>query len=226
MCLLGCTAASVRLPIADPHPTPDPNLIAAVSFHFSARRLRHLEKTVKTLLEYPVLAQIYIVTNDATQTLAGLPSSLTGLSYVAIVVPPSSLLSDPHKLTWHHRSLFAEEFDKYKGRPGVKPAFMYLEDDIIIPYSTYLAWSDSADSLFTQHSLISSFVRVDGDPTAPSLGYLTDQFGNCGGEAWDAGQHGVEVKGKEYGQLWNPYAGERGGRDARAAENTRLRTRR
>ena len=91
------------------------------------------------------------------------------------IVAPSSPPSDPMKLTWYHRSVF-------ESAPASTDIYLYIEDDIHVPYPHLMHWYSRADDLYESTGLLASFYRVDGDESAASLGFLTDQFGNCEGE--------------------------------------------
>ncbi|GMH80095.1 hypothetical protein TL16_g08403 [Triparma laevis f. inornata] len=154
---------------------------------------------------YPPGTKVFVITNDKDQTLSSLSAldpDLFKYPYELTVIEPSEPLSDPHKLTWYHRKVFSTQFEG----ASHKQIFLYIEDDIHVPYSHLVHWWSGADDLYESSKLISSFYRVDGDPTAPSLGFLTDQFKNCEGEIWDVAGTEFSVGGGHFVQLWNPYS--------------------
>ena len=193
-----------------------PEIIITIAAHYSPRRIAHLHQTLETLNTYTSTIKppkVFIITSDKTKTLSKLlkldPSPFSNKRYQLFIQEPRDILSpgeelmDPHRLTWLHRRIFEREF-----RPQEQEQiFMYLEDDINVPFGHLVNWWKDADALYESENLVSSFYRVDGDPEAPSLGFLTDQFKNCEGEIWDVRQTMVSLReDAHFVQLWNPYS--------------------
>ena len=152
-----------------------------------------VQRSVSELFSYVPLVpdvRIHVVTNDAALASDALSEfvAVDGVSLSIDVPPPAYLSPDPHRLTWYHREIFALE--RSLSAPLVSSScaadtvYLYLEDDISLPLPNLLHWHTYADAVYTSLSLVLSFYRVDGDPAAPSYGYLTDQFEDCDGESW------------------------------------------
>ncbi len=198
-------------------------IVCCVSFWYGSHRVVHLRSTLIALLEnsFPVL--VYVVTNEKGLTEESIRDLLmmsanddlfktemreSERGIIVVEAEESLIAEDPFKLTWHHRSIFFQHLQADNTTVNERSLYLYLEDDILVNPRTLLNWFESADYLFASLGLIQGFYRVDGDPSAPSLGMLTDQFGNCLEEVYVPGDNVVELPGTslQFVQLWNTYS--------------------
>ena len=183
-------------------------VVCSVTFHFKESRLSHLRKVLENVLSYQTsVVKVFVTTNDVSRTQSAL-DMMFGLSTgsIRVVSPPTSLLEDPLKLTWHHRAIFLEEHEKRSRRDDV--VYLYLEDDILLPWAHLDHWHNFADKLFVSTKLVPSFYRKDGDPRSPSLGMLTDQHENCNNAHFNPAETLIHLSGTDqhFVQLQNPYS--------------------
>lgn len=129
-------------------------LLVHIAFHFVEGRLRFLREVLTEFREYRLrMIEIVVDTNDEA-TLKALGEMDLGRS-VAIKVRVHRDLKHPFLLTWQHREAFAERqqaFDYY----------LYLEDDIRVPWTTFAPWAMELPIL-DQRGWLRGVLRVEPD---------------------------------------------------------------
>lgn len=123
-------------------------LHARVAFHYVPWRLKYLVEVVTALQALP-FEHIEICIDTNSEQLQRVASRLPEPFQIVVW----DRLDDPFKLTWVHRA----EMQK---RLGDFDAFLYLEDDIIIPQYTMRRWMQETRRL-AAHGFLPGFVRVE-----------------------------------------------------------------
>jgi hypothetical protein len=130
------------------------SLLVHIAFHFVPHRWQYLERVLAGLAEYEIDRVLVVVdsnTNDVSDLLAAL--SLPGNCNVRVDVHAN--LSHPFDLTWAHRTHMASALESFD-------YFMYLEDDIYVPWQTFDAWLRRSESVY-KRGFIHGFLRVEFD---------------------------------------------------------------
>lgn len=129
-------------------------LLVHIAFHFVEARLPYLRQVLSAFRDYRLRAiEIVVDTNDEA-TLKALSNMDLGPA-VSLSVQVHGELGHPFLLTWKHRHSFAErhrEFDYY----------LYLEDDIRVPWSTFAPWATELPIL-DHHGWLRGVLRVEPD---------------------------------------------------------------
>jgi hypothetical protein len=105
-------------------------LLIHIAFHYSPGREQYLHQILSEIAIYGFQKiDVTIDTNDsATEDL-----SLDSYSPLAINIAVHDRLDDPFMLTWQHRQPMADRLDDYD-------YFMYVEDDILVPFRALQGW--------------------------------------------------------------------------------------
>lgn len=157
-------------------------ILTAVNFHFVASRLEYLFQVVRALSEYPTEAMdIVITTNVAQENLHRQIRQLCepllepfplGGQKKSLLIESYPNLGDPWMLPWCHKHLIRDVF--LKDDSGYSH-FIYLEDDILLPFRNFNYFLCYRDRLKTE-GLIPSFQRIEFNSYDGNLYYL-DQVG-------------------------------------------------
>jgi hypothetical protein len=130
------------------------SLLVHIAFHFVPHRWQYLERVLTGLSEFE-LDRVQVVvdsnTSDVLHRIASLP--LPRHCQVRVDVHPT--LTHPFDLTWAHRKHMANSLALFD-------YFMYLEDDIYVPWRTFDAWLRRSDSV-SRMGFIHGFLRVETD---------------------------------------------------------------
>jgi hypothetical protein len=116
-------------------------LLVCIAFHYVEERRKYVESLIKRLSAYPLDVTIIVDTNR-------------------VIVPFNGAITDVHPtlkhpwhLTWMHRSHFKTTINDYDW-------FMYLEDDMDVPYENFKEYVDNFDMLWARNC-VPSFVRLE-----------------------------------------------------------------
>lgn len=141
-----------RLPAgAAPGPELGESIHVRIAFHYVPHRLMYLVETIAAAAELPFgNVDIWIDTNTAD-----LIPELERLPY-ALNVRVWDDLGHPFHLTWMHRRAMQDRIADFE-------AFLYLEDDILIPRRSMQMWLRETPRL-APLGLIPGFVRVEEGP--------------------------------------------------------------
>lgn len=118
-------------------------LLVCIAFHYIPDRVGQLMKVVDRLTAYDMDVSIIIDTNS--------PFYLPERKGVSISIHNN--LSHPYHLAWRHRRHFKENINKYDW-------FMYLEDDMDVPYENFNEYVHNFEMLWSQNC-VPSFVRIE-----------------------------------------------------------------
>ena len=130
------------------------SLLVHVAFHFAAHRWQYLERVLAGLAEFEIDRLLVVIdsnTNDVSERLAAL--SLP--SHCDVRVDVHADLSHPFDLTWAHRRHMASALESFD-------YFMYLEDDIFVPWQTFDEWLRRSESV-SNRGFIRGFLRIESN---------------------------------------------------------------
>lgn len=119
-----------------------------IAFHYVPWRLKYLIETITAVSKLP-FEEIDIWVDTNTQQLHQEAARIPGTYRIAVW----DKLEDPFKLTWMHRVEIQKRLNDFD-------AFMYLEDDIIVPEKTMHRWLIETPRL-AELGLLPGFVRVE-----------------------------------------------------------------
>lgn len=118
--------------------------LICIAHHYSKERYKYLIKVVHNLMDYGKDVFVIIDTNSYE-----LNNWMIG-THLKIVVHES--LEHPFHLTFCHRQHIKDNIDKYD-------AFMYVEDDILVPYENYMNYLENFKLLYPKY--VPSFIRIE-----------------------------------------------------------------
>lgn len=125
------------------------SLLICIAFHYVPDRIKYLLEVLDSfVLEYNIDLYIIIDTNS--------PVKIEGLKHflykdkIKVVVHKD--LKHPFHLTWCHRKHIKDNIDNYDN-------FMYIEDDIYLPFENYLNYLENFKILYPKY--VPGFVRIE-----------------------------------------------------------------
>lgn len=118
-------------------------LLVCIAAHYATERIIYLNRVLDALQSYQCEVDLIIDTNDYNFPL------LEGVSHKRFVHPN---LSHPFHLTQKHRQYFKDELENYDW-------FMYLEDDTLLPWANFLAYTEKFELMWPM--FVPSFVRIE-----------------------------------------------------------------
>lgn len=119
------------------------DLLACISHHSAPGRIEYLRQVLNGFAEYELTCDIIIDTNVAALDVRG--ENLTVVSHVS--------LEHPFFLAWaHRRHMMKERIEDYR-------YFMYIEDDIYLPFENFEHYQRNFELLWPQY--VPSFIRVE-----------------------------------------------------------------
>lgn len=141
-------------------------LLICIAFHYVEDRLKYVMKLLDRFSTYDMAVSVIIDSNKSfnlndfeiySHDDLALDYNLSWIYkkefYNNISISTYDKLDHPWHLTWMHRKHFADNIDNYNW-------FMYLEDDIDIPYENFNEYVDNFGMLWEQNS-VPSFVRLE-----------------------------------------------------------------
>jgi len=131
-------------------------LLVCIAFHYAPERIVYLKKVVENFLSYPIDLKIIIDTNV---------TEIPELKGYKVEIHSHENLDHPFYLTWVHRWHIKANLDNYKN-------FMYIEDDMYIPYHNYKNYIQNYDLL---KGYIPSFIRVEENKGKQYATDITEQ---------------------------------------------------
>ena len=167
-------AHSFRLPF---------RVLAEVTFHYNAAKLRYLFQVIRALSEYPIeMLDVVVVTNVADESKLRKISSLCQPLFRPHPWRPDSTkslafasfpkLADPWHLPWSHKRLISE---KFLSPDANYTHYIHLEEDILLSFDNFCYFANYRDVL-APHRLIPSFQRIEFNYDDNRL-YVVDQVG-------------------------------------------------
>jgi hypothetical protein len=129
-------------------------LLVHIAFHFVPQRWQYLQRVLAGLAEFDV-DRLVVVVDSNTPDVAERIAALSLPRHCSVQVAVHRNLAHPFNLTWAHREHMVSaiaEFDY----------FMYLEDDIHVPWPTFAAWL-RREGAVSARGFIHGFLRVEFD---------------------------------------------------------------
>jgi len=150
-------------------------LLVCISFHNVPEKLEYLLKVINTFKSYPLYTDIIVDTNSY-------------IDLKNVILSVHNNLNHPWDLTWMHRKHIKEKINDYD-------YFIYVEDDMQIPYENFKNYIDDFSNLWSK-GYIPSFVRVEMFNNIEYVVDVTEKqcFSNI-----------IKIEDKEYIQLSQPY---------------------
>jgi hypothetical protein len=119
-------------------------LLICISFHYVESRIENLKKIVDCFLNYILDTTIII---DCNQNLKLFEK------YGNVIIKTHDNLPHPFHLTSVHRLTMVDEIENFD-------YFMYVEDDMLLPYENFLEYINNFDELY-KINCVPSFVRIE-----------------------------------------------------------------
>jgi hypothetical protein len=141
-------------------------LLVHIAFHYNNYRVQYLLTVLENFKNYQ-LSDIHVVIDTNTEeTKEKLKDFIAELPF-QVNIHCHLDLDHPFSLTWTHRQQMLEHLEDYD-------IFMYLEDDILIPWAAFEAWLSENEAVY-KTGRIRGFLRVE-NPGGDKL-YATDYTG-------------------------------------------------
>lgn len=122
------------------------DLLVCIAHHYSSARFEYLCEVLDNFAEkYNCSLDIIIDTNSDE-----LEKELLPIRNIKIVTHTG--LEHPFHLTWMHRKHIKDNIDNYE-------IFLYVEDDVLVPYENYLNYLENFKLLWPKY--VPSFIRVE-----------------------------------------------------------------
>lgn len=120
------------------------SLLICIAFHYNPERLKYLTEVINNFVDgYDCELDIIVDTNT---------NWMDGLSIHGVKFFFNENLEHPFHLTWVHRKHIKENIDNYDN-------FLYIEDDMLLPYENYLNYLENFKTLYPY--AVPSFVRIE-----------------------------------------------------------------
>jgi hypothetical protein len=132
-----------------------------IAFHYNVDRMKYINRIINETNTYEIETDIYIHTNN---------HDLTGESFAnynnGILIVIHHTLEDPFMLTWKCRDFLREQQNDYD-------IFIYIEDDMLIPYKAINYWLQHNEQLIKENYNL-GFLRIE---IKNNEEYITDLHG-------------------------------------------------
>jgi len=133
-------------------PFPSSKLLVHVTFYFVGDRIKYLETVVKNFQSYEFSKIDIIIDTNSKEALSCLSfENVNPRTTIKFKVHKNLL--HPYLLTWQHRANMSAAINDYD-------YFMYLEDDIHIPFKALQRWRQDSDLLYPE-GYLRGFLRVE-----------------------------------------------------------------
>jgi hypothetical protein len=134
-----------------------------ISFFYLMHRFIYINQIIDETNKYEYTTDIFIHTNNIDLH-KGMFNNYTN-GYIKIIYHDLSN-THPFYLTWKCRELLQQQRDEYD-------IFMYIEDDILVPYKAIKYWLKYSQGLLESNYNL-GFVRIEVDN---GIEYITDLYG-------------------------------------------------
>ena len=134
-----------------------------ISFYYLESRIIYINKIIESTNNYELETDIFIHTNNPNLQVTDLNTYRNGK--LAIIYHDLTEIH-PHFLTWLSRDLLYKQRNDYD-------IFMYIEDDILVPYKAIAYWLEYSDKCIEMNFNL-GFVRIEIENGEE---YITDLFG-------------------------------------------------
>ena len=138
-------------------------IVKHISFYFLMDRVIYINNIIDETNKYEYTTDIFIHTNNI-ELQASLFNNYTNGSINIIYHDLSNI--HPFYLTWKCRDLLQQQQNEYD-------IFMYIEDDILVPYKAIKYWLEYNEKLIEMNYNL-GFVRIEVDN---NIEYITDLYG-------------------------------------------------
>ncbi len=155
------------------------SLLICIAFHYAPERIKYLDKVLNELLTN-YHGNIHIIIDTNTFDLEPLNSN----GRIQVFVHEN--LEHPFHLTWMHRKHIKHSIDAFDN-------FMYVEDDMLIPYENYLNYLENFKLLWPNY--VPSFVRIEQKDGENFISDIPEQ----------QELNKVEIGGKSFNEFKFPY---------------------
>lgn len=119
-------------------------LLVCIAYHHTPERMQYLKSVLMNFIEhYKLHIDIIIDTNEGSEAISPVPN-------IGIIV--HTHLEHPFHLTSMHRQHIKNNIDRYD-------YFMYVEDDILVPYESFLNYIENFAILWPKY--VPGFVRIE-----------------------------------------------------------------
>ena len=135
-----------------------------ISFYFIIDRIIYINNIIDETNKYEYTTDIFIHTNNVDLQ-EGMFNNYTN-GYIKIIYHDLSNI-DPFYLTWKCRELLQQQRNEYD-------IFMYIEDDILVPYKAIKYWLEYNEYLIAMNYNL-GFVRIEVEN---DIEYITDLWEN------------------------------------------------
>ena len=134
-----------------------------ISFYFIIDRIIYINNIIDATNKYEYTTDIFIHTNNIDLQERMLNNYTNG--YIKIIYHDLSNIN-PFYLTWKCRELLQQQRNEYD-------IFMYIEDDILVPYKAIKYWLEYNQILLEMNYNL-GFLRIEVED---GIEYITDLFG-------------------------------------------------
>ncbi len=129
------------------------SLLICIAFHNNYNRLGYLSSVIDNFInKYSCSVNIIVDTNV----------DFLIIKHPAVTVVSHTNLKHPFHLTSMHRQHIKDNIDKYDN-------FMYVEDDILLPFENYLNYLENFKLIYPKY--VPSFIRIE---VADGIEYVSD----------------------------------------------------
>ena len=140
-------------------------IVKHISFYYLENRIKYINKIIDETNNYLYKTDLYIHTNNKDLSINTFNNYTNGT--INIIYHDLSNIH-PYYLTWKCRDLLKDQKNDYD-------IFIYLEDDILVPWKAINYWLEYNEQLI-EHNYNLGFVRIEINPNNNEE-YITDLFG-------------------------------------------------
>jgi hypothetical protein len=165
-------------------------LLVCISFHFVEEKYKYLKNVLRNHLNH-YFCDIIVDTNEEKTISLIFSEFKNEIEKEKIKIFVHKNLGHPFFLSWIHRKQILKRINDYD-------VFMYVEDDILVPYENYLNYLENFGLLWPKN--IPSFIRIE---EKDGVFYNADSFARTIAKEREI----TRVGGKKFICLDNPYHG-------------------
>ena len=130
----------------------DLTLLVHITFHYSLSREQYLLKVLDNFKLYQLKSLKVIIDTNVNTTKERLSTIIKNLPF-SVEIHCHENLSHPFNLAWTHRPHMLKQINNYD-------IFLYLEDDILIPWDNFKSWLEENNDI-DRHGYLRGFLRVE-----------------------------------------------------------------
>lgn len=163
------------------------DLLICIPYHHAIHRFQFLFKNLNHFIGY-YKCSLDIIIDSNVAKLYYPPFSAAQKNRMNIIESYHQDMTHPFHLTYFHRQHFKDNIENYRN-------FMYIEDDILLPYENYLNYLDNFKLLWP--NFVPSFIRLEKNNDEY---FVTD-------ETERQKLTPTTIGGKQFANLIHPYHG-------------------